>query len=147
MKCLLPAPPCPLLQNTLIWSTKFDFSIGCKGTKCNGQGAEDEGPEKYPNFMAPMKLLHIFKNKFVLASIFFVGWMLFFDHNNLFLHLQYRAELNELKQSKQYYKDQIEQTKKDIDLIKTNPLWMEKVAREQYLMKRENEDVFLVREK
>ena len=73
--------------------------------------------------------------------------MLFFDHNNLFLHLQYRAEFNELKQSKQYYKDQIEQTKKDIDLIKTNPLWMEKVAREQYLMKRENEDVFLVREK
>jgi hypothetical protein len=27
---LLPAPPCPLLQNTLIWSTKFDFSIGRK---------------------------------------------------------------------------------------------------------------------
>jgi cell division protein FtsB len=73
--------------------------------------------------------------------------MLFFDHNNLFLHLQYRAELNDLKQSKQYYKDQIDKTKKDIDLIKTNPLWMEKVAREQYLMKRDNEDVFLVREK
>jgi cell division protein FtsB len=93
--------------------------------------------------MQSMKLLLFFKNKFVLATIFFVGWMLFFDHNNLFLHLQYRAEFNELKQSK----DQIEQTKKDIDLIKTNPLWMEKVAREQYLMKRENEDVFLVREK
>jgi cell division protein FtsB len=97
--------------------------------------------------MEPMKLLYIFKNKFVLASILFVGWMLFFDHNNLFLHFQYRAELNELKQSKQYYKNQIEQTKKDIDLIKTNPLWLEKVAREQYLMKRDNEDVFLVREK
>jgi cell division protein FtsB len=55
--------------------------------------------------------------------------------------------LNELKQSKEYYKDQIEKTKKDIDLIKTNPLWMEKVAREQYLMKRDNEDVFLVKEK
>jgi len=94
-----------------------------------------------------MKLLLFFKNKFVLATIFSVGWMLFLDQNNLFLHLQYRAEFTELKQSKQYYKDQIEQTKKDIDLIKTNPLWMEKVAREQYLMKRENEDVFLVREK
>lgn len=97
--------------------------------------------------MKSMKLLHIFKNKFVLASILFVGWMLFFDHNNLFLHLQYRAELNDLKERKKYYKDQIEKTKNDIDLIKTNPLWMEKVAREQYLMKRDNEDVFLVREK
>jgi cell division protein FtsB len=147
MKCLLPAPPCPLLQNTRIWSTKFDFSIGGKGTKCNGQGAEVQGPEKYPNFMQSMKLLRIFKNKFVLASILFVGWMLFFDHNNLFLHLQYRAELNDLKERKQYYKDQIEKTKNDIDLIKTNPLWMEKIAREQYLMKRDNEDIFLVREK
>jgi cell division protein FtsB len=118
-----------------------------QGTKCKAQGAEEEGPEKYPNFMESMKLLRIFKNKFVLASILFVVWMLFFDHNNLFLHLQYRAELNELKQSKQYYKDEIEKTKKDVELIKTNPLWMEKVAREQYLMKRDNEDVFLVKEK
>lgn len=94
-----------------------------------------------------MKIIDVFKNKFLITSVLFLGWMLFFDHNNLFLHFQYRAELNELKQSKQYYKDQIEQTKKDIDLIKTNPLWLEKVAREQYLMKRDNEDVFLVREK
>jgi hypothetical protein len=27
MKCLLPAPPWPLRQKILIWSTKFDFSI------------------------------------------------------------------------------------------------------------------------
>lgn len=94
-----------------------------------------------------MKLLLIFKNKFFIATIFFLGWMLFFDHNNLFLHLQYRSELNELKQSKKYYQDQIENTKKDVELIKTNPIWMEKVAREQYLMKRDGEDVFLVREK
>jgi cell division protein DivIC len=118
-----------------------------QGTKCKAQGAEEEGPEKYPNFMESMKLLRVFKNKFVLASILFVVWMLFFDHNNLFLHLQYRAELNELKQRKQYYKDEIEKTKNDVELIKTNPLWMEKVAREQYLMKRDNEDVFLVKEK
>jgi cell division protein FtsB len=111
------------------------------------KGREVREQKKSTNFIPAMKLFRIFKNKFVIAGVFFLGWMLFFDHNNLFLHLQYRSELNELKQSKQYYKDQIEQTKKDIDLIKTNPLWMEKVAREQYLMKREGEDVFLVREK
>lgn len=94
-----------------------------------------------------MKIVRIFKNKFVIATVFFLVWMLFFDHNNLFLHVQYKTELNELKQSKQYYQDQIEKTKKDIELIKSNPLWMEKVAREQYLMKRDGEDVFLVREK
>jgi cell division protein FtsB len=55
--------------------------------------------------------------------------------------------LHELKQSKKYYQEQIDKTRKELELMKTNPLWMEKVAREQYLMKRDGEDVFLIREK
>lgn len=72
--------------------------------------------------------------------------MLFFDHNNLFLHFQYRKELKDLTESKKYYKGQIEKTQQDLELLKSNPLWMEKVAREQYLMKREGEDIFLIKE-
>jgi len=73
-------------------------------------------------------------------------WMLFFDHNNIFLHLQYRKELNELKADKKYYQEQINLTRKEVDLIKSNPQAMEKVAREQYLMKKDDEDVFVVEE-
>lgn len=94
-----------------------------------------------------MKLIRIFRNKYLIATIFFVVWMLFFDHNNIFLHFQYRKELKDLAESKKYYKEQIEKTRKDVDQIKTNPRWMEKVAREQYLMKKEGEDVFLIKEK
>ncbi len=72
--------------------------------------------------------------------------MMFFDHNNIFLHVQYRNELNDLKKSKEYYKEQIGKTRKEVELFKTNPKWMEKVAREQYLMKRDNEDVFVIKE-
>jgi len=88
-----------------------------------------------------MKIVRLFQNKFLIATIFFVVWMLFFDHNNIFLHLQYRNELSELKKSKEYYKEQIGKTRKEVELLKTDPKWMEKVAREQYLMKRDNEDV------
>jgi len=94
-----------------------------------------------------MKIVQLFKNKFLIATVFFVVWMLFFDHNNLFLHLQYRNELNDLKKSKQYYKEQISKTREEVELLKTDPKWMEKVAREQYLMKRDNEDVYLIKEK
>jgi cell division protein FtsB len=92
-----------------------------------------------------MKIVRLFKNKFLIATVFFVVWMLFFDHNNIFLHLQYRTELNGLKKSKEYYKEQIGKTRKEVELFKTDPRWMEKVAREQYLMKRDNEDVFVIK--
>lgn len=93
-----------------------------------------------------MKVIHIFKNKYLIATIFFIVWMLFFDHNDIFLHLQYRKELNELKADKKYYQEQIDLTRKEVDLIKSNPQAMEKVAREQYLMKKDDEDVFVVDE-
>jgi cell division protein FtsB len=93
-----------------------------------------------------MKAIRIFKNKYLIATIFFIVWMLFFDHNDIFLHLQYRKELNELKADKKYYQEQIDLTRKEVDLIKSNPQAMEKVAREQYLMKKDDEDVFVVDE-
>lgn len=94
-----------------------------------------------------MKLLNTLKNKYLIATVAFLVWMVFFDHNNLLLHLQYRNELNDLSKSKKYYQEQIDKTKKEVELMQSNPKWMEKVAREQYLMKRDNEDVYLIKEK
>lgn len=94
-----------------------------------------------------MKVFRFVRNKYFLATVAFVVWMLFFDHNNLFLHLDYRSTLNELKQSKEHYQQQIEKTSTELELMKKNPRWMEKVAREQYLMKKDGEDIYLIPEK
>ena len=51
-----------------------------------------------------------------------------------------------MKQKKAYYQDQIEKTRKDVELIKTNPFWLEKIAREQYLMKKNGEDIYIAKE-
>ena len=97
-----------------------------------------------------MKVFPVFfkfiRNKYVLATIFFVIWMFFFDHNNIFIGLQYRKELKSLTDNKKYYKAQIEKTQKELLLLSTTPFWIEKVAREQYLMKREGEDIFVIKE-
>ena len=93
-----------------------------------------------------MKIVRFFKNKYIIVSISFVVWMLFFDHNNLFLHMQYRSELKELNQKKKYYLEQIEKTRTDVEMMKTNPAWKEKVAREQFLMKKDKEDLYLIKE-
>ena len=94
-----------------------------------------------------MKFLKTLKNKYLIATVVFLVWMIFFDHNNLIVHYELRSELNDLNKSKTYYQEQIDKTKKEVELMKANPKWMEKVAREQYLMKRDNEDFYLIKEK
>lgn len=75
----------------------------------------------------------------------FAIWMLFFDDRDLYVTvLKQRHELNELRASKQYYEQQITGTKKELDQLKINAFTIEKYAREKYLMKRDNEDLFLV---
>ena len=39
---------------------------------------------------------------------------------------------------------QIAETSKDLDLLKTNPQTIEKYARENYMMKKDNEDLFII---
>jgi cell division protein DivIC len=98
-----------------------------------------------------MRLLHHIpswlKNKYFISATAFCIIMLFLDKNDLFTQLGRRNELNELKKSKQYYISQITTEHKESEALKTNPAAVEKLAREKFLMKRDNEELFLVPEK
>jgi cell division protein DivIC len=95
-----------------------------------------------------MKLIRrippILRNKFVLASAFFIVWMLFFDKNDVFSMVERRNELREIQQSKRYFEKEIDANRQFASDLKTNPAAIEKFAREKYLMKKDNEDLFLV---
>jgi cell division protein DivIC len=85
------------------------------------------------------------KNKYTLSLIAFVVWMLFFDDRSVMnTYFRQRSELNGLKASKAYYQEQIISTQKELDQLKVNTTTIEKYAREKYLMKRDNEDLFLL---
>ena len=78
----------------------------------------------------------------------FAAWMLFFDERDLITtYIKQPQELKKLKQSSKFYQDEITATKTELDQLKSNPAAIEKYAREKYLMKRDNEDLFLIREK
>jgi cell division protein FtsB len=98
-----------------------------------------------------MKLLsHIpswLKNKYLLSFTAFAAIMLFFDKNDIFTQSARIRELRDLKESKQYYQTRIATETKQLEELKTNPATLEKYAREKYLMKRENEDLFIISEK
>ncbi|MDQ6843057.1 MAG: septum formation initiator family protein [Bacteroidota bacterium] len=90
------------------------------------------------------KLLNTFKNKYFITGITFAMWMLFFDRNDLSLQLKRVNELHKLQESEKTMDKQIADTKQELELLKTNPETLEKYAREKYLMKKENEDLYIV---
>ena len=103
------------------------------------------------HFHALMKILqHIpsfLKNKYLLTATGFTVWILFFDARDFITsHFKERGELLKLQQSEKYYEQQIAATKQELQQLKTNPAVLEKYAREKYLMKRDNEDLFRIRE-
>ena len=96
-----------------------------------------------------MKLLtHIpswLKNKYFLTGAFFVIWMLFFDLKDVLSAFDRRDKLNELEKSEMHLKQLISASGTELDLLKNNAQSIEKYAREKYLMKKDNEDLFIVK--
>lgn len=84
------------------------------------------------------------KNKYVLTLIAFVLWMIFFDAKDILTQRERSNELRQLQESKAYYTDEIAKERKALEELKSNPAAIEKYAREKYLMKRENEDLFVI---
>ncbi|HLF46047.1 MAG TPA: septum formation initiator family protein [Chitinophagaceae bacterium] len=86
------------------------------------------------------------RSKYLLCGAGFIVWMLFFDPRDIYSQLEHTRELNNLKESKSYYQKEIAKESTELELLKTNPATLEKYAREKYLMKKDNEDLFLITE-
>ncbi|MDR1729614.1 MAG: septum formation initiator family protein [Prevotellaceae bacterium] len=86
----------------------------------------------------------VFGNKYIFAVVLFGVWMTFFDENDLLSRFNYDQKIRKLNSEITYYEKEIEQsTRKKIELQSSNEN-LEKFAREQYLMKKANEDIFII---
>jgi len=94
------------------------------------------------------KILPVIKSKYVLTLLAFVVWVSFFDKNDTLSQIDLRREVKKLEDEKKYFVTEIGKNKSDMKELMTNPKDLEKFAREKYLMKKDNKDVFvLVEEK
>ena len=92
-----------------------------------------------------MKMLrHIFTSKYLITGIAFAVWMMFFDRNDIPLQIKRVREMNKLEQSEKNMTLLITNTRNELEQLKTNPATLEKYAREKYLMKKDNEDLYIV---
>ncbi|RYU90810.1 septum formation initiator family protein [Mucilaginibacter terrigena] len=90
------------------------------------------------------RLLDLIKNKFFLVTVAFVVWMTFFDTNDLFSQYDYHQQLSKLKQEQAFYQTETAKVNKDLEELTSDKGKLEKFAREKYLMKKDNEDIFVI---
>lgn len=90
-----------------------------------------------------MFLIKIIKNKFFLTLIGLAVWLLFFDKNDVFSQYELIEKCQKLNKEKEYYLAEIENNKQNLKELKSNKKSLEKLSREAYLMKKDNEDVFV----
>jgi cell division protein FtsB len=89
-------------------------------------------------------IFKILRNKYIVASILFLTWIIFFDENSIVSHQKNKRRLYELKQQEEYYRERIEIDKQKLEDLKAGEEKLEKFAREQYYMSKPDEDVFIV---
>ena len=93
------------------------------------------------------KLPQPLRNKYIILFVIFILWIVFLDDYNLIKQNRIKIKVNELKNQKEFYIDTIEKDSTELSNLKNNPKIQEKFAREKFLMKRDNEDVFIIRKK
>lgn len=84
------------------------------------------------------------RNKYVLTIAIFLLWMLLFDSSNLIdVYNEYR-KIKRFEKEKEYYLEKIANDRNRLNELQTNNENLEKFAREQYLMKKADEDIFVI---
>jgi len=84
------------------------------------------------------------KNKYLLTGTAFLIWIFFFDPKDIPSTITRVETYSKLQKNEQHMTKLIVETSKDRDLLKTNYQTIEKYARENYMMKKDNEDLFII---
>ncbi len=90
----------------------------------------------------PLYLL--IRNKYLFTIIFFIVWVVFFDTYNLIDRSHNLKELRELRKDKQFFTEELDMYQQQLSELFSTREQLEKFAREQYLMKKDNEDIFVI---
>lgn len=90
------------------------------------------------------KLPKFTKNFYFVAGSIFLIWMIFLDSNDFYTQYHLGRQLKSLEQEKEFYQIKIQEVEQERDQLLTNSEALEKFAREQYLMKKDSEDLFVI---
>lgn len=96
--------------------------------------------------MKAQRALKYLKNKYSITLLVFFVWMMFFHDIDIPFMVKTRQELNHVEEQRDWYRVENKRAKEALEDLTTNEETLEKFAREEYFMKRDNEDVYVIRE-
>jgi cell division protein DivIC len=99
------------------------------------------------NVRTERKLVKLLRNKYFIAVLIFLVWIMFFDENNIMAHRRNKKRLSALKSQQEYYREKIAADNQKIEELRSGQDNLEKYAREQFYMSKPDEDVFMIVEK
>ena len=93
------------------------------------------------------KLPKPLRNKYLILFLLFILWVVFIDDYNLINQSKIKNTVDDLKIQKEFYIKEIKSDSTELYKLQNDPPEQERFAREKFLMKKENEDIFIIREK
>ena len=84
------------------------------------------------------------RNRYGAGVLCFIAWIAFFDDHDMYTTYKLRRELSTLKEDHAYYAAEIQVTRERIHQLTSDAALLEKFARERYMFKRDNEDIFVL---
>ena len=98
--------------------------------------------KKLKNFL--IRVYHIKALKYVVVALVAIVLIGFVDENSVWSHLRNKQRINELEQEIKQYTDQYNHDQKQIHMLDSDPKAMQKIDRERYFMKADDEDIYVL---
>ena len=89
---------------------------------------------------------YIRQHKYLITILAFLVIVVFLDENSLIQRYQHQQEIRTLTEEIEKYRKQFKEDTERLKELTTDPEALEKIAREKYLMKKPNEDIFIFEE-
>jgi cell division protein FtsB len=93
------------------------------------------------------EILKKFNNKYIIATLIFAAVIIFVDQYNLFYQIKNFKKRKEARNKVEYYENEIKKQQETIERLHRDTALMEKIAREKYMMKRDNEVIYIIEAK
>lgn len=93
------------------------------------------------------EVLKKFNNKYIIATLIFAVIIIFIDQYNLFFQIKNFRKLNKAKDQIEYYENEIKNQQEVLENLHKDSALMERIAREKYMMKRDNEVIYIIEAK
>jgi cell division protein DivIC len=86
------------------------------------------------------------RNKYLILLLLFIFWIVFLDDYNLINQNKMKNNVDDLKEQKEFYISEIKSDSTELSKLKNDSEEQERFAREKFLMKKDNEDIFIIRD-